>query len=203
ISKPSSSFVGAKNSSSLVFAKNWGSAILNTAIHHCLWNMYGKNQTAPHNYFSPSLQFKTETDKTLNFNLPNGKAYHFQNNYNQDKGYLVKNNSDGSHFPKIQDFKNMGLEIISLKQRPIKNQKNGLVSGPGWVLTLKTNEKLSLNYFLDITKSVELKNKLLTSGEESQIYINNQALSSDDFFTEIPKNSEIIIKSGYSFGVII
>lgn len=202
IAKPVNSFVSSKNTNMLILAENWGAPLLKTALHNCLWKMYGKNQTAPHNYFALPIQLKSDSGTALNFNLNNGRSFYTQNNYNQDKGYFSKNNSDGSLFPKISAFEELGIKVIALEERPVKVTKAAQSSSPGWILKVRTTQKIQLSYFPDIVaRSIKI-DKLLTGYEASQIVLNGEPLVGKNLSYEIPENSELVFMSGFSSSVI-
>lgn len=202
IIKPMNSFVSSKNTNNLIASEKLGIPLLMTALHHCLWKIYGKNQTAPHNYFNLPVQIKNDHGDYLHFNLLNGRSFYFQNNYHQDKGYFAKNNSDGSLFPSLTQFEKLGLQVLSVSERPLKSIKSSVSSSPGWILKLKTRQKLSLTFFSDsITNSLNLE-KNLTVYEPTQVFINLKPISVDFFTGEVPENSELTFISGYSPSII-
>lgn len=198
IIKPMSSFVGSKNTQHLISAEQWGIPLLQTGLHQALWKMYGKNQTAPHNYFSLNLQFKKESGEFLKLCLPNGRSFYQNNNYNQDKGYFTKNNSDGSLIPNLEALNKMGLQVISLSERNSKFQKGTHPTGPGWILTLKNKIPLKAINFPDIALLGNKNDKILSNFESCQIELNGKLLSDKDLCFDIPINSDIQLSSGYS-----
>ncbi len=198
IIKPMNSFVSSKITNNLIASEKLGVPLLMTALHHCLWKIYGKNQTAPHNYFTLPVQIKNDHGDYLYFNLLNGRSFYFQNNYHQDKGYLSKNNSDGSLFPTLAQFEKLGLQVLSVSERPLKSIKSSASGGPGWIFKLRTKQKLSLTFFSDpIANSFNLE-KNLTVYEPTQVLINHKPISGDSFTGEVPGNSELTFISGYS-----
>lgn len=202
IIKPMNSFVSSKNTTNLIASEKLGIPLLLTALHHCLWKIYGKNQTAPHNYFNLPVQIKNDHNDYLHFNLLNGRSFYFQNNYNQDKGYFSKNNSDGSLFPTLAQFEKIGLQVLSISERPLKSIKLSVSGSPGWILKLKTKKKLSLTFFSDsITHSLNLE-KNLTAYEPSQVLLNHKQISGDFFAGDVAENSELTFISGYSPSII-
>lgn len=202
IVKPLNSFVGSKNTNQLIHAEQWGIPLLQTALHHALWKMYGKNQTPPHNYFNLNVQFKNDS-KVLHFTLPNGRSFYHINNYNNDKGYFTKNNSDGSKTPSMQEFNEIGLEIISLIERPLKSTKCSHSASPGWVLKVKATRHLQLQYYPDIIFDFMKKDKALSDYEPSQIELNGLLLPRNQTVFEIPEGSELLLFSGTSPSCLI
>lgn len=202
IIKPLNSFVGSKNTQHLISAEQWGIPLLQTGLHQALWKMYGKNQTAPHNYFSLNVQLKTNDGKYLKIQLPNGRAFYSNNNYNQDKGYFTKNNSDGSLIPNLESFEQLGIEVISISERTTKFQKGTHPTGPGWTLKLKTSQALKILNFPDITTLGNKNDKILSNYENCQIELDGVILSENNFCFEIPANSHLQLTSGYSSAIM-
>lgn len=201
IVKPLNSFIGSKNSQHLISAEQWGIPLLQTAIHQALWKMYGKNQTSPHNYFPLNIQFSDEKN-FLRLTLPNGRAFYQNNNYNQDKGYFAKNNSDGSFIPDLLAFEKLGLQIISISERASKHPKGTHPTSPGWSLKLKTTKPLKALNFPDIANISPKADKILAPFETCQIEMNDQVLSENSFCFEVPANKELVLSSGYSTAVL-
>lgn len=198
IIKPQNSFVGSKNTQHLISAEHWGIPLLQTGLHQALWKMYGKNQTAPHNYFPLNVQLKTHDDKFIKIHIPNGRAFYLNNNYNQDKGYFTKNNSDGSLLPNLEAFEQLGIQVLSISERTSKFQKGTHPTGPGWTLTLKTTKVLKVLNFPDIVLAGSKNDKILSNYESSQIELDGKTLNENNFCFEVPANSVFQLSSGYS-----
>lgn len=201
IIKPLNSFVGSKSTQHLISAEQWGIPLLQTALHQALWKMYGKNQTSPHNYFPLNIQFKDE-NQFLKLNLPNGRAFYQNNNYNQDKGYFAKNNSGGAFIPNLLDFEKIGLQVISISERVSKFPKGSHPSSPGWCLKLKTIKPLKVLNFPDIINLTPKTDKNLTPFEPCQIEVGGVTLLENSFCFDVPSNTEVILNSGYSTSVL-
>ncbi|MCK6600031.1 MAG: hydantoinase B/oxoprolinase family protein, partial [Bdellovibrionaceae bacterium] len=197
IIKPQHSLVAAKQLSPLVLAENYGVPILKTALHSCLWNIYGKNQTAPHNYFQPIMQFQKESTDFLNMKINNGRSFYFMNNYQQDRGYYLKNNSDGHDFPGMNEFSNFGIEVVSCEEFN-SSDVNALSQQPpsnAWKLVLKSSQNLKFILFPEIIAKILTKDKNLSERTHMVIELipnpKNMNYSPANFTNGTPITSEM------------
>lgn len=171
ITKPQYSLVAAKQLSPLVLAENYGVPLLKTALHSCLWTIYGKNQTAPHNYFQPVIQFQKESNAFLNMKINNGRSFYFINNYQQDRGYYFKNNSDGHDFPGTKELSELGIEVVSCEECNSSDVNPHSVQPPSnaWKLTLKSSQSLKFISFPEIIAKTLTKDKNLSEATNMSI----------------------------------